>query len=54
MDFFMGYVLRRILVIAVTLLPIGAGYSQNMIFMGIAFILVTLVIWSTAREDWGC
>jgi len=51
MDFFMGYVL---MVISVTLLPIEAGYSQNMIFMGIAVILVTLVVWSTAREDWGC
>ena len=32
----------------------SCGISISMIFMGIAIILVTLVAWSTAGEDWGC
>jgi hypothetical protein len=39
---------------AITLFPPGVEYIQNMIFMSIALILVTLVAWSTAGEDWGC
>ncbi len=44
----------RLSVSGVTLFLARAEYIQTMIFMSIALILVTLVAWSTAGEDWGC
>ncbi len=38
----------------VTLVFDRNGYIRDMIFMGIAVILLSLVVWSTAGEDWGC
>jgi hypothetical protein len=38
----------------VTLFLAQNRYIRDMIFMGIAVILLSLVVWSTAGEDWGC
>lgn len=39
--------------ICVTLLPNGIGYEENMIFMMIGLIIMTLALWNVAREDRG-